>query len=129
MHGLHLTADLHDCQCDPRWMTDAPLLLAAVTRAVAAAGLTPVGQLAHPFAATPAGPGGVTCAVLLAESHLCLHTWPEQGSVALDVYVCNFSADHSAAARALHAALVTLFVPGRVTPHTLQRGSIAAPPA
>jgi spermidine synthase len=34
--------------------------------------------------------------VLLAESHLALHTWPERAGVTLDVYVCNFSTDNSA---------------------------------
>ena len=48
----------------------------------------------------------VTAAVLLAESHVCLHTWPEQRAVTVDVYVCNFGEDHSAKARGLMAALI-----------------------
>jgi spermidine synthase len=43
---------------------------------------------------------GVTGTVLLAESHLAIHTWPETGSVTIDVYVCNFSADNSGKAHA-----------------------------
>ena len=39
MHGLHLTADLHHCQCDAAWLTDAQRLGAACTQAVQAAGL------------------------------------------------------------------------------------------
>ena len=42
-----------------------------------AAGLQVVGELVHAFAAAPgAEAGGVTATVLLAESHLCIHTWP-----------------------------------------------------
>ena len=111
MQGLHLTADLTGCRCNTIWLTDAPQLLARCTQAVQAAGLQAVNQLAHTFPPTPHGPGGVTATVLLAESHLCVHTWPEQAGVTVDVYVCNFSADHSAKAHALMDALVALFAP------------------
>ncbi|MDM0075255.1 adenosylmethionine decarboxylase [Variovorax sp. J2P1-59] len=126
MHGLHLTADLHDCRCAAQWLVDAPALGAACAEAAEAAGLLVVGKLAHAFPATTAGPGGVTATVLLAESHLCVHTWPEQGGVTLDVYVCNFGGDHSAQARAVMDALEALFMPRHVERHTLQRGAIRA---
>jgi S-adenosylmethionine decarboxylase len=89
MHGVHLTANLHGCRCDMRWFTDAQTLDALCLEAVAASGLRAVGQLFHAFPATARGPGGVTAAVLLAESHLCIHTWPELRGAALDVYVCS----------------------------------------
>ena len=114
MQGLHLTADLSHCQCDCAWLTDAARLLARCVQEVRCAGLQPVNQLAHIFPATEHGPGGVTATVLLAESHLCVHTWPEQAGVTVDVYVCNFGADHSAKAHALMDALVALFVPAHV---------------
>ncbi len=123
MQGLHLTADLRGCQCDSAWLLDAPLLGVACRDAVHAAGLQAVAQLFHAFPATPQGPGGVTATLLLAESHLCVHTWPEQRGVTLDVYVCNFGADHSAKAQMLMDALLQLFAPTEVQRHSLQRGS------
>jgi S-adenosylmethionine decarboxylase len=126
MHGLHLTADLHDCQCDMRWLLDAEALGAACLAAVEAAGLQSVARLFHSFPVTLHGPGGVTATVLLAESHLCIHTWPEQRGVTLDVYVCNFGADHSAKAHALMDALTTLFHPVRIERHALHRGTLTA---
>lgn len=126
MQGLHLTADLYHCQCDRAWLVDADALGQHCLAAVQAVGLQAVGQLFHAFPATPMGPSGVTATVLLAESHLCVHTWPEQGAVTLDVYVCNFGGDHSAKARALMDALVALFAPRRVQRHQLQRGAIDA---
>ncbi|SCK62203.1 S-adenosylmethionine decarboxylase [Variovorax sp. HW608] len=126
MHGLHLTADLHDCRCAARWLVDAQALGAACVDAAESAGLQVVGQLFHAFPATPHGPGGVTATVLLAESHLCVHTWPEQGGVTLDVYVCNFGGDHSAKARAVMASLEALFMPQHAKLHALQRGAIRA---
>ena len=125
MQGLHLTADLHQCRCASGWLLDARKLGAACAQAVLDAGLQPVNQLVHTFPDTGHGPGGVTATVLLAESHLCVHTWPEQRAVTLDVYVCNFGGDHSAKAQALLDALVALFEAGHVERHALQRGTIA----
>lgn len=122
MHGLHLTADLYDCNCATLQMTDARALESAILKAVSATGLTAVGHLSHTFPGTANGPGGVTCSVLLAESHVCIHTWPELRSVALDVYVCNFSADNGGPARALLAQLVSLFEPQNSALHELTRG-------
>ena len=126
MHGLHLTADLHDCRCAARWLVDAQALGAACVDAARSAGLQVVGKLFHAFPATPQGPGGVTATVLLAESHLCVHTWPEQRGVTLDVYVCNFGGDHSAKARAVMDSLESVFMPRHAERHALQRGSVTA---
>jgi len=123
MRGLHLTADLQNCQCRAQWLLDAAALGKACIAAVEAAGLQAVGHLFHTFPATPDGPGGVTATVLLAESHLCVHTWPEQGGVTLDVYVCNFGADHSAKAHALMDSLLALFEPAHVRRQALERGA------
>ncbi len=128
MQGLHLTADLHGCQCDLAWLTDAARLGEHCVAAVLAAGLQPVGRIFHAFPPTDLGLSGVTATVLLAESHLCVHTWPEQRGVTLDVYVCNFGGDHSAKARHLLGILVALFAPEQVERHALQRGSVAPTP-
>ncbi|MNU04074.1 S-adenosylmethionine decarboxylase proenzyme [compost metagenome] len=53
-----------------------------------------------------------------------MHTWPEQRAVTLDVYVCNFGADHSGKARALMDALLALFDSTTVERHALQRGAV-----
>lgn len=124
MEGLHLTADLRDCRCAPSWLLDAAALGQACTGAVRQAGLQPVGQIFHEFPATAHGPGGVTATILLAESHLCVHTWPEQRAVTLDVYVCNFGADHSDKARSLMDSLLALFEPASVQRHALHRGAV-----
>jgi S-adenosylmethionine decarboxylase len=123
MHGLHLTADLHGCACNAALLTDANRLGALCVQAVADAGLQTVAQLFHTFPDTAHGPGGVTATVLLAESHLCVHTWPEQAAVTLDVYVCNFGGDHSSKAHALMGALRGLFKPASFTLNQLERGA------
>ena len=122
MHGLHLTADLQQCGCEAYWLTDSSLLLEKSLAAVRNAGLQPVAHLSHTFPASAAGAGGVTATVLLAESHLCIHTWPEHQAVTLDVYVCNFGGDNSHKAHALMAALVALFMPEQVVRNNVMRG-------
>ncbi len=103
-------------------MTDAAQLGDWCVAAVRASGLQVVNQLFHAFPATDRGPGGVTATVLLAESHVCVHTWPEQKAVTLDVYVCNFGGNHSAKARALMQALVEHFQPEWTEQRSLDRG-------
>ncbi|MDP3618755.1 MAG: adenosylmethionine decarboxylase [Ramlibacter sp.] len=122
MQGLHLTADLYRCRCETLWLTDAQQLGDWCLKVVEASGLQAVNRLFHSFPPTELGPGGVTATVLLAESHLCLHTWPEQRAVTIDVYVCNFGADHSAKARGMMTALVNRFQPEWTEQRSLDRG-------
>ena len=128
MQGLHLTGDLSGCRCDPALLTDAAALEAVCTAAVAAAGLVQVNRLFHTFAPgrDALAPGsGITGVVLLAESHLAVHTWPELASVTLDVYVCNYGGDNSLKAQALFDALCKQFDATGVQSHALQRGAPA----
>ena len=122
MYGLHLTADLQECGCKAHWLTDASLLLQRALDAVRDAGLQPVANVSHTFPASATGAGGVTATVLLAESHLCIHTWPEHHAVTLDVYVCNFGGDNSHKAHALMSTLVALFMPVQIVRNELVRG-------
>ena len=122
MKGLHLTADLYRCRCEAAWLSDAEKLGAWCLQAVQAVGLQPVARVFHAFAATPGAPGRISATVLLAESHVCLHTWPAERAVTCDVYVCNFGGDHSARARELMAALVDRFQPEWTEQRSLDRG-------
>jgi len=124
MHGLHLTADLRDCRADAALLTDPAALRALCLGAVLEAGLTPVGELFHRF--SPVGAerqSGITGVVLLAESHLAVHTWPEFAGVTIDAYVCNFGADNTERAQRLMARLVDAFAPASVQRQRLERGS------
>jgi S-adenosylmethionine decarboxylase len=122
MQGLHLTADCHHCRCDAALLVDANALLQLCLKAVETAGLKAVNQLAHEFPAVDGIKSGVTATVLLAESHLCIHTWPELQAVTLDVYVCNFGGDHSDKAQRLMDALLVAFKPESTERNELHRG-------
>ena len=134
--GLHIIADLHGCT-GPRIMLENANILGSTCYSLATAcGLTPIAHLFHKFpdtpgksSGTPPSPGGVTATVLLAESHICVHTWPESNSATLDIYVCNVTADNSANARELMDCLLALFRPNVIQRHDQHRGWRVAPPA
>ena len=71
--------------CDAARLADPSALGALVDDLVAALGLRPVAPAVwHAFPA----PGGVTGVVLLAESHLALHTFPEHASICVNLFCC-----------------------------------------
>jgi S-adenosylmethionine decarboxylase proenzyme len=123
MKGLHILAEFHACACAADAMHDAAAVRRLCLAACATAGLTVVGQVFHGFG-TPEAPAGATGAVVLAESHLAVHTWPELDAVTLDLYVCNYSQDNRAAAEAAYNSLAQAFLPGRIVRRDITRGSV-----
>ncbi len=73
-----------------------------------------------------AAQGGITGVVLLAQSHLAVHTWPELGAVTIDLFVCNVQGEHSRGARIALDWLVQAFAPGEVSRQELRRAGAAA---
>ena len=72
--------------CDPRRLADASMLRQLLDMIIADLDLKPLGPgLWHEFPQ----PGGVTGMVLLSESHLTVHTWPEFGSAAFNLFCCR----------------------------------------
>lgn len=94
--GWHVLLDLHGA----RHLADAARIEAVLTGAAAAAGAQVIASHFHAFP----GRAGVTGMVLLAESHISIHTWPELGLAALDIFMCG-ACDVQAARRHVEAAL------------------------
>jgi spermidine synthase len=126
MQGLHLTGDLFECGCSAVFLTDLNTLATLCRDATLRAGLTIVDEKYHVFPDWQGQPGGITGTVLLAESHLAIHTWPERRGVTLDVYVCNFTEDNSGKAQQLFDELVVAFRPQNQVVHRITRGDLAA---
>ncbi|MBI3726845.1 MAG: polyamine aminopropyltransferase [Burkholderiales bacterium] len=122
MEGLHLTADCFNCEAAPEYFVSPESLRLCLRDITIAAGLTIVGEKFHPFTHEDGSPAGVTGALLLAESHVAIHTWPERNAVTLDVYVCNFNHDNGSKARQIVDALIAVFQPGTISRQELQRG-------
>ena len=122
MNGLHLIGDLSGCRCDPQLLLDGKGFEAICVEMVRASGLTVMDARFHQFEGS-----GFTGAVVLAESHLAIHTWPEKQGLSLDVYVCNYKGDNSAKGRQLFESIVAHFQPGEVARHEVDRGEHHCP--
>jgi spermidine synthase len=116
LDGLHVVANLYRCKGDARYLTDAAKLRQFCHDSIKRAGLTILGDLFHQFEG-----GGVTGTVVLAESHLAIHTWPELQSVTVDVYVCNYTQDNNSKARQVVADVMGLFLPEEHVQHDVPR--------
>ena len=122
MKGLHIIADLYNCQKSDLLFVSAKLRELCV-KACTDAGLTVLGDHFIQFdGADGTQQGGSTGAVVLAESHLAIHTWPERDGATLDVYVCNYTADNTGKAEAVYKALIKALKPGEVLVERIQRG-------
>jgi S-adenosylmethionine decarboxylase len=78
--GVHLIVDLHGA----KGLDDIDLIEATLRRCVDAAGATLLHIHLHHFQ-----PNGVSGVAVLAESHISIHTWPDLGYAALDVFMCG----------------------------------------
>ena len=88
--GKHCILELYDCQSSR--LDDEAFLRDTITTAAKRAGATLLNLITHRFE-----PQGVTGLALLAESHISIHTWPESGYAAVDVFTCG---DHTMPERA-----------------------------
>ncbi|WP_413992172.1 adenosylmethionine decarboxylase [Labrys okinawensis] len=107
--GLHLLIDFWECR-----MPDNPTEIeVALREAAVACGATVLTVELHHFGES----GGITGVALLAESHISIHTWPETGYIALDIFMCG-RCDPQLAVPVLQRR----FRPGRVKVGAHQRG-------
>ena len=122
MKGLHIIADLYNCP-KGELLTSADALRNLCINACTQAGLSILGEHFYQFDGfDQIQAGGATGAVVLAESHLAIHTWPERDCATLDVYVCNFTDDNSGRAEALYASLIAALKPADVLVKRVWRG-------
>jgi len=92
--GKHLLLELRECNREV--LDDLSFLQNTLVSTAQEAGATVVGKHFHRFA-----PQGVSGAVLIAESHLSLHTWPEHGYAAVDIFTCGNTVNSELAAELL----------------------------
>jgi S-adenosylmethionine decarboxylase len=106
--GVHLIVDLHGA----KGLDDIDLIEATLRRCVAAARATLLHIHVHHFQ-----PNGVSGVAVLAESHISIHTWPDAGYAALDVFMCG-----QAMPDACIPVLQEAFDPSRLEVNEILRG-------
>jgi S-adenosylmethionine decarboxylase len=84
--GIQLAVELFDC--DENILNDDRLLEQSLVGAATDAGATVVQSVFHHF-----NPHGISGAVIIAESHIAIHTWPEFKYAALDIFTCGADLD------------------------------------
>ena len=120
--GLHIIADLYNCQKGDLLVSSENLRTLCV-KACQDVGLTVLGEHFYQFdGADGTQDGGATGAVVLAESHLAIHTWPERNGATLDVYVCNYTADNTGKAEVVYSTLLKALKPADVLVERVMRG-------
>ena len=80
--GIHLLLELKEC--NPKLLDDLGYIRTAMLRAADDLGVHVVGESFHRFS-----PQGVTGILSIAESHISIHTWPEYGYAAADIFTCG----------------------------------------
>ncbi len=114
--GQQLILELFDCPARP--LDDPEFVSRVMLKAVEASGATMIQPFFHQFA-----PQGVSGVVIISESHFSVHTWPEYGYAAIDVFTCGDAIDMDIAC----AELARGFKAGSVQKMLLSRGMLNLP--
>ena len=115
--GRHLLLELFDCDLDA--INNVEAVKGALIEAAKRAQATIVDVVFHEF-----NPFGVSGVVVIAESHLSIHTWPEYRYAAVDIFSCGEILQPEIAA----SYLVEQFGAERTSVVEMQRGLFLAPP-
>lgn len=84
--GKHILAEYFECECT--YLDSEQAIRELMLEAASASGATIVGNIFHHFS-----PQGVTGVVVIAESHLAIHTWPEYRYASVDLFTCGSHLD------------------------------------
>jgi len=106
---VHLLADFRA----PKFIEDPKWIKKVLWQAAKAANNTPLRASVHKFPVQ-----GVTGVVILAESHIAIHTWPEHNYIAIDIFTCGENTRPYSALEYLKKA----FNPKKVKVQLIERG-------
>lgn len=109
--GTHILLELN--QCPAELLLEKELLERTLVESADLAGATVVKSVFHQFS-----PHGLSGVVVIAESHITVHTWPEHNYAAIDIFTCG---DPHIAQR-IQDQITTRFTPATATAQTITRG-------
>ena len=113
--GKHLLLELNGC--DHKLLNDISFIKETMLAAAKASGATVLGESFHQFS-----PQGVSGVIIIAESHLTVHTWPEHGYAGADIFTCGTRVKPEKAAKVIIAKLK----PSTHSINLMERGIIAS---
>ncbi len=112
--GRHLVVDFYDCKSEI--LNDVHQIKEVMMEAARRCKATPLGKFFHTFE-----PHGVSGVIVIAESHLAIHTWPEYNFASVDIFTCGNTVDPWLA----HEYLTTTLRAKNVGVTELKRGTLA----
>jgi len=114
--GLHIIANFFGCK-NASLLVDKEKLSKLLVKSVEKNSLTILDKSFYKF-----DEGGITGFLLLSESHISIHTWPERDNyLSLDIFVCNFNKDNTGDARNIYKELLNSFKPSKVVEKFMER--------
>lgn len=111
--GKHLLIELNDCNRE--LLNDLDTIRDIMLAAATGCGATILGESFHRFS-----PQGISGVIIIAESHLTIHTWPEHGYAAADIFTCGTTVIPEKAAE----IIIDRFAPGNHSIIQMFRGTV-----
>src|SRR3989344_592339 len=121
--SLHILADFYGCAGEIKYLTNKFLVRQKTLRLIKRSGFQIVASRFHKFATGVSGAeGGITGVIIVSESHITIHTWPEKRFVNVDVFFCNYTRDNTKKARDVFRFFRELYHPKRIRRKEVWRG-------
>ena len=114
--GTHIIGNLKMCDHKFLFSLDMEKIKEETLEIIKRNNLMALGSYFHLF-----DNGSFTGVIALAESHVAVHTWPELGTVNIDVYTCNYNHDNSENTRHMFDEVAALFRPGKIEKQEVKR--------
>ncbi|CUH97758.1 hypothetical protein P22_3902 [Propionispora sp. 2/2-37] len=113
--GRHLAVDLYDCSFEN--LDNMDFIKTAIYAAISESAMTPLEFSCHKFE-----PQGIAALMLLSEGHINLHTYPDLGYAAIDIFSC----EDQARPNVMIKILKHYFRPGKIKTTTIKRGDFGS---
>lgn len=112
---MEIIGDLQECNRELLGTLKAAAFKVFLSSLIRQYQLTEVGYAEHDF------DKGFTAVIALAESHVAVHTWPDEGYVSVSVHICNYSRDNSQNAEGVFQGLCEYFGASKVVATRVNR--------
>lgn len=103
--SAHVFSDLTGCKAA---LKHSKKTITRIEQAVKDSGMHKKKTISHRFEN-----GAYSLCIILAESHIAIHTWPENETANVDVFLCDFTGNNDAKAAALFEKIAAIFEPAK----------------
>ena len=115
-HGTHIIADFYGCELSSPIFRDRNKLKKLFSKLIKKHKLKELGSYYHFFRNH-----SFTAVIAISESHISVHTWPEDAYVSIDIFACNYSQNNSKNANNLLKDFRAVFLPKKVIKKVVKR--------